>query len=202
MKTLWNISIVLALMLFVSCKSIDDIHKNEYSVSVGIGSDDCELGETSMSTNTNRTNDVHISASYEHYVTKCLYLGVSASFFPRSYEVWDGEDYGYCGFDLHRQIANNSVYTLSILPTVKFNWFRKKYCTMYSRMSVGFAYRHERITQLENANSYLWDKTLDKVSLRCQLSPWGIEGGTKHIRLFTEMGFGLVCLQAGIRIRY
>lgn len=201
---------MLALMavLMVSCKNIEDVHRNEYSASIGtegLPSSHCELGETNKSINDNASNKIVISGSYEHHLTNWLYVGISASYFHRSYDVWEADisrnDHGWAMSKRYRQVGNNSIYDIAILPTMKFNWFRKKYCTIYSRLSAGCVYHHENLTVQKDVD-YLEDETWGRTSFQYQVSPLGLEVGSLHFRLFGELGLGATGFQAGIRIRY
>ena len=195
------------MSVLVSCKNIEDVHQNEYSVSVGTSGivfRDCELGETNKSANIDCSNHLALSGSYEHHLTNWLYVGMSASYYQRRYEVWEGN---IChGFFRHIepywQLGNNCIYNLSFLPTMKFNWLRKKYFTMYSRLSAGCTYRHENMRVLEGVDSFLKDQTLGKTSFMYQISPLGLEVGSPHFRLFAELGWGATAVQSGLRIRY
>lgn len=205
MRYVQQLSILSFIVLLVSCKNIEDVHKNEYSISTSVGVtgsnfSECKLGETGMSSNLYASNNRVISGSYEHHITNWMYAGLSVFHYLRSYEVCEGDIYGG-NMNVHRRLGTNRAYDFSLLPTMKFNWMRKKHFTMYSRLSAGFTYRHEALTLKEDVD-YLKDKTLGKTSFRCQVSPLGLEVGSQHIRMFSEIGFGVIGLQYGIRIRY
>lgn len=205
------LSIISLMFLFVSCKNIEDVHRNEYSASIGAGGaivlSNSGLGETDKSSNCYGSGTIVISGSYEHHLTNWLYVGMSASYYQQRYEVWEGDKWDFeCGhgymFELHRQLGNHDIYYLSFLPTMKFNWLRKKYFTMYSRLSAGCTYRHENMRMLEGVDSFLKDQTLGKTSFMYQISPLGLEVGSPHFRLFAELGWGATAVQSGLRIRY
>lgn len=206
------LSIISLMILLVSCKNIEDVHKNEYSVSIGLRGpyffiSECELGETSESTNMHCSNNMVVSGSFEHQLNNWLYVGMSASFYQRKYEVWEADICpglfgGTIIYDEYQHLGNNKAYNLSFLPTMKFNWLRKKYFTMYSRLSAGCTYRHENMRMLEGVDSFLKDQTLGKTSFMYQISPLGLEVGSPHFRLFAELGWGATAVQSGLRIRY
>lgn len=79
----------------------------------------------------------------------------------------------------------NTYYTL--MPAVKFDWLRKKYFGMYSKLGVGATLRHESADYTAQGQE---DYSESAVHLNFQASLLGIEAGSQHLRGFLEAGAG------------
>lgn len=89
----------------------------------------------------------------------------------------------------------------TLMPAVKFDWLRKKYFGMYSKLAVGATLRQESVTSYDLEKE---PSTKDNmVHVNWQLSPIGIEAGGTYLRAFTEIGFGEQgVVLAGIRYKF
>ena len=76
---------------------------------------------------------------------------------------------------------------ISVLPAVKFNWLRKKYLGMYSKVAAGvtFTSKKEEYTRSDTEN-----RSENKVNFNWQASAFGLEAGSPYIRAFIELGVG------------
>ncbi|MEG2319375.1 MAG: hypothetical protein RSC07_02795 [Mucinivorans sp.] len=84
---------------------------------------------------------------------------------------------------------------LSLTPNVKFNWFRHKNLTLYSRVGIGFSLVN-RIHDYDNHNPTA------SVAFAWQLSPIGIEYGNT-VCIYAEGGFGqLGTAVVGVKFRF
>ena len=81
--------------------------------------------------------------------------------------------------------ATNTYYTL--MPAAKFDWLRKKYFGMYSKLAVGATLRRESIDSDKPSGQ---DYTNSGVHLNWQVSAIGIEAGSPKLRGFVEFGTG------------
>jgi hypothetical protein len=94
--------------------------------------------------------------------------------------------------------AKNTFVT--VMPAAKFNWLRKKYFGMYSKVAAGltFASKKEDYSKgnVENLSE-------SKVGFNFQASALGIEAGSETIRAFAELGVGEQgVLLGGIRAKF
>ena len=85
------------------------------------------------------------------------------------------------------------------MPAVKFDWLRKKYFGMYSKLAAGATLRQEKYDSNNGSNDY--DDSA--VHVNWQLPFVGIEAGSPAIRAFAELGIGEQgILQAGVRYKF
>ena len=94
--------------------------------------------------------------------------------------------------------AKNSYVT--VMPAAKFNWLRKKYFGMYSKVAVGLTFASLK----ENYSKGSAENQSDtKVGFNFQASALGIEAGSENIRAFAELGVGEQgVILAGIRAKF
>ena len=90
------------------------------------------------------------------------------------------EDYGE---------ATNTYIT--VLPAAKFNWLRKKYFGMYSKVGVGATFRTQKedINEAKAGNNGS-DRSKSDIFFNFQLSALGMEFGAETVRGFIELGVG------------
>ncbi|MBQ3753757.1 MAG: hypothetical protein II864_09470 [Prevotella sp.] len=85
------------------------------------------------------------------------------------------------------------------MPAVKFDWLRKKYFGMYSKLAAGATLRQEKYDSNNGSNDY--DDSA--VHFNWHVSLIGIEAGSPAIRGFAELGIGEQgILQAGVRYKF
>ena len=94
--------------------------------------------------------------------------------------------------------AKNSYVT--VMPAAKFNWLRKKYFGLYSKVAAGLTFASKKEDYSKNN---VENQSESKVGFNFQASALGIEAGSENIRAFVELGVGEqgVAL-AGIRAKF
>ena len=99
--------------------------------------------------------------------------------------------YGHSSQDItshgNSKIGDVSNNYLTLMPAAKFDWLRKKYFGMYSKLAVGATLRSESI-DFDDDDEH--DSSDSKLHVNWQLSLLGIEAGTPTIRAFVEIGTG------------
>ena len=87
------------------------------------------------------------------------------------------------------------------MPAVKFDWVRKKYFGVYSKLAIGATLRHEKIDY--DDNSSYDDHNDSELHVNWQLSFLGIEAGSPTLRGFLELGTGEQGIfVAGLRYKF
>ena len=112
--------------------------------------------------------------------------------------------YGHCKQDVFEsknskigEIKNNYI---TVMPSVKFNWLRKKNFGMYSKLAAGVTFRDMKFKAIEGKSKNDDDKM---THFNWQASLIGIEVGSPTVRGFAEVGMGeqgIVC--AGLRCKF
>ena len=85
----------------------------------------------------------------------------------------------------HHQVGTAYDNYFTVLPTAKFDWLRRHYFGMYSKLGLGVTMRAERhkadgLKSQSDFNSFF----------NFQLTLIGLEGGSSHLRGFVELGMG------------
>ena len=89
---------------------------------------------------------------------------------------------------------------LTILPAAKFNWLRKKYFGLYSKVGAGISFRSQKEDYKSSDHD---DVSKSDVFFSWQVSAIGIEAGSANIRAFTEFGIGEQGMAlGGIRVKF
>lgn len=97
--------------------------------------------------------------------------------------------------------SKNSYFTL--MPSIKFNWLRKKNWGMYSKLAAGATYAHFKQDDYEDGKATGQKTTANDLLFNFQASLLGIEAGGSNVRGFLEFGMGEqgVAL-AGVRYKF
>lgn len=85
------------------------------------------------------------------------------------------------------KIAEMKNHYVSLMPTVKFDWIRRQYFGMYSKVGVGLTSRHERVLYSNYARR---DEQASYLHLNGHLTLVGMDFGSPHFRGFFDLGFG------------
>ena len=107
------------------------------------------------------------------------------------------------GYFDDEQITHTAKTYFSFMPSVKFNWLRKKNWGMYSKLAAGATYINFDQDEYEDGK-----KTGDKTTARdlmfnFQASFLGVEAGNNHVRGFLELGVGEQGIAlAGLRYKF
>ena len=98
--------------------------------------------------------------------------------------------------------VNKSYFTF--MPSVKFNWLRKKNWGMYSKVAAGVTYTHFDQQEYDEVGKKTNDKTtVNDLFFNFQASLLGVEAGNQNVRGFVELGVGEQGIAlAGIRFKF
>lgn len=75
----------------------------------------------------------------------------------------------------------------TVMPSVKYYWVNKEHFGFYSKVAVGATFDHDSREYFGNISSSESD---NHTYFACQVSPAGVEAGTKNFRGFIEGGYG------------
>ena len=79
---------------------------------------------------------------------------------------------------------------ISVMPSVKFNWLRKKYFGLYSKVAAGVCFRNQKEEFQVNPTAERQSNSKNSVLFNFQMTGIGIEAGPANIRAFAEFGVG------------
>ena len=106
-------------------------------------------------------------------------------------------------------VAKNRNNYFTVMPTVKASWFDKKNISLYSKVAAGvcIAFKDSKVksgVSDEDAKTLLKEvETKKGTRFGYQVSPIGCEFGSKNIRAFVELGYGVQGLGlAGLSIQF
>lgn len=85
------------------------------------------------------------------------------------------------------KIAEMKNHYVSLMPTVKFDWIRRQYFGMYSKVGLGFTSRHEQTLYSHYTRS---NEQASFLHLNGHLTLVGMDFGSPHFRGFFDLGFG------------
>ena len=137
------------------------------------------------------------SAEYFYHINKWLGIGSIFVYGKHKQELYDISSSKHISYD--DRVAKRSYNYYTLLPTVKFNFVRKKNFGLYSKAGLGVTYRTESIDYDDGSEDYSEKALL----FNWQLSLIGVEAGSPYMRAFAELGFGeqgIVC--AGLRYKF
>lgn len=125
----------------------------------------------------------NISVGYKYRLAKWFWLGATVSY-TGLYDV-------YYDRVTNEKVSTQSDHIISIMPSVRFSWLNKKYVTLYSGLSVGYAldiYQGKSATDPYIGYGH---------GFGFQLTAVGVHVGRKWYG-FTEIGVGMQgFIQAG-----
>ena len=97
-------------------------------------------------------------------------------------------------------ISKYNNFHLSVLPTARLYWFNTNVISVYSKVAAGVSFDYEFVYDSANNPTTEFNKSNH---FSYQVSPVGVELGTKHFRAFAEAGYGVEgLLLAGVRARF
>jgi len=85
------------------------------------------------------------------------------------------------------KIAEMKNHYVSLMPTVKFDWIRRQYFGMYSKVGLGLTSRHEQTVYSHYTRS---NEQASFIHLNGHLTLVGMDFGSPHFRGFFDLGFG------------
>lgn len=207
MKRFKLLLLLLCVALLTKAQEIynpdTDFKRNEISVSAGIGTSVefidayADVFATLLVGNTtNNTYSGSYSIEYSHRINRLIGLGCIASYEHSSSDYSNIYLQGNSDF---MGSQKNDYYTL--IPTIKFNWLRRKYLTLYSKGGIGITYRHSKDIPSSSQSEGKVEKD-DDFFFNFQESPIGIELG-RTLCGFAEVGFGQQgCLIIGAKYKF
>ena len=127
--------------------------------------------------------------TYTRRLTKVIGIGVTACFDPIRLNYYDrvnGESTLIC------KVYENS---LSLIPHLKINWLNTKYVNLYSKVApIGVRYctykQEEYYPDLYEIQKP-FDSFADRIDYAYQITPIGVEVGTKQFAGFLQVGIGM-----------
>jgi hypothetical protein len=192
----------VAMMTAMSVQAQDgyDDTKHEIGISYGGLSNSTwqsigdNLGSSILSLGTVRYDDGNITGAigleYFYHVSAVVGLGAIGTYTKETKDMFIvGDKYGE---------AKNTF--ISVLPAAKFNWLRKKYFGMYSKLAVGASFTSKKEDYTKGSTE---DRSESEVNFNWQASILGLEAGSPYLRGFLELGVGEQgVFVAGIRCKF
>ena len=135
-----------------------------------------------------------IGLEYYYHTSPLIGVGAVAVFATNNEDGFDGQ--------LKTSHLNKSY--LTFMPSVKFDWLRKKNWGMYSKLAVGATYAHLTDQEYDEHGKTADKKTIvNDLLFNFQASLIGVEAGNQNVRGFAEFGVGEQGLAlAGVRFKF
>ena len=195
-KFLLLVAVAMMTVLGAQAQVYDYETKHEVAVSYGIDSNSQiidvfeEIGGAMFGAKLeNEKFFGPISAEYFYHIEPWLGVGGILAYGVNKQDAMSGKD----------KIGESKNSYLTLMPALKFDWLRKQYFGMYSKIAVGATLRNEKYDSDNDSHDY--DNST--VHFNWQLSFVGIEAGSPTIRAFAELGFGEQgIIQAGVRCKF
>ncbi len=131
-----------------------------------------------------------VSAEYFYHMKNWLGVGGILAYGQSKQDVY------FLGV---KEGVNKNTY-LTLMPAVKFDWLRKKYFGMYSKLAVGATLRNEKYNGDAPSDK---DYSDSEFHVNWQVSLLGMEAGSPVIRGFIELGTGEQgIILAGLRYKF
>lgn len=190
---------ILAGMLLICSTGVfaqsSDYPKHEISVGYGaVGATDMVaiFGDGIVGALTGNIDEINttgeITAQYLCNLNKTWGIGVGATFT----ETEGKDDKG-----TYKQTSDYII----VMPTVRANWFRNNYFGMYSRVAAGAYVSFDSATQTKDGKEA--EDSSNDAGFAFQVSPIGIEIGSRNLCGYIEGGFGYQGLiMAGLRLGF
>lgn len=115
-----------------------------------------------------------ISAEYFYHLQPWIGIGGILVYGQKKGDLYSDSD--------NKKIGEDKNTYLTVMPAVKFDWFRRANVGLYSKLGVGVTLRHDVSEDIDYDESNL--------HVNWQLTAIGVEVGSKQIRAFTELGTG------------
>ena len=131
-----------------------------------------------------------IAVEYFYHLNPIIGIGAIGAYAKETKDILiANENYGE---------AKNTFIT--VMPAAKFNWLRKKYFGMYSKVAVGLTFVSKK-EDYSKGNAENQSESI--VGFNFQASALGIEAGSENIRAFAELGVGEQgVILAGVRAKF
>ena len=198
------ISMAIALIMAINMNAQEGYEDTKHEVSITFGIEPTSqridnfknLGGAIGYTDNDKYMEP-ISAEYFYHINKWLGIGSIFVYGKHKQELYDISSSKHISYD--DRVAKRSYNYYTLLPTVKFNFVRKKNFGLYSKAGLGVTYRTESMDYDDGSEDYSEKALL----FNWQLSLIGVEAGSPYMRAFAELGFGeqgIVC--AGLRYKF
>ena len=185
--------VVTAMMVTTNVNAQDEL-KHEVGVFYGIGSASNILSTITSAFSAAAGDQSSwwgpVGVEYYYHLTPVVGLGAVAA-------------YAKCkAIDDKAKVEGLNETFITVMPSVKFNWLRKKHFGMYSGLSAGVMFLSMSVDdKVKTADPDAKDETL--TSFMFQVTALGAEFGGTAFRGFVEAGFGekgMLC--AGLRYKF
>lgn len=141
-----------------------------------------------------------LSLEYYYHVSKVVGLGGFLAYNGMNRDMCLRVQYPSSGKVTEEKSGEASFHNISLIPTAKFDWLRKKYFGLYSKVGIGVTVMKE--SQKGEGNDKT-DFSNTMVIPNCQLSFLGMEVGSPNIRAFAELAIGEQgILLAGLKYKF
>lgn len=151
-------------MFFETAIWHNQVHKDYDAVDGYIFTEDCNYKYTP-----------HFSAEYSYHVLPWLSLGVMVDFQMTS---WERSHFD--GGNVTASVTRESFNNLSIMPTLRFNYFRREHVGLYSSISGGFDFNGG--TEVDGFGRHT------EIGVAADIRPIGVCVGHNHFWAFLELG--------------
>jgi len=183
--------IILTLLLLFSLPTFAQLdtvrsNKNEFSIGYGIGPSSSFRFRPGCMIYPETDNIGAIYVTYTRRLTKVIGIGLTVCYDPIRLNYY-GQVNG--GSALICKVNENSF---SFMPHLKINWLNTKYVNLYSKVAIlGIHYvtykQEEYYPELYEVNAPELGPTL----MAYQITPVGVEVGTKRCAGFLQVGIGM-----------
>jgi hypothetical protein len=141
-----------------------------------------------------------ISAEYYYHVSKVVAIGGMVTFNSAKRDMFCAWTNNVDGTRHEEKTGTRKLNNLSVIPTVKIDWLRKRNFGLYSKAGLGVTMMHE--TQKDDQEGGL-DYKDNMLYVNFHASLIGAEFGSESFRGFTEVGMGEQGIfVAGLRYKF
>ncbi len=190
MKKVFLFAVLMIAAVGTQAQNDEDYFKHEVAVSYGSVSNSTWLGVMEnvasitatfgQATYDNGEFFGPLAVEYFYHLNPVVGVGAIAAYASETKNIRIG------GKQYYDDKATNSFIT--VLPAVKFNWLRKKYFGLYSKIGLGASFRSQK--QEWTDGNQQKSKSESDVFFNFQATGLGIEAGSPRIRAFAEIGIG------------
>ena len=195
MKKLMILAAMLAAVVSANAQ-VEDL-RHEIGITYGIGystiGDGIGVGLSEAFTGYKLTNDKSfgsLSLEYYYHLKPRFAVGLVGCFSTFSNDLENRET---------KKIEGDRTRTyITVMPSLKYYWVNKDHFGFYSKLAAGVMFDSDSYKANGNKNSE------SSAYFGCQVSPVGLEAGSKNIRGMVEFGFGEqgVGALAGLKFKF
>lgn len=195
MKKLMILAAMLAAVVSANAQ-VEDL-RHEIGITYGIGystiGDGIGVGLSAAFTGYELKNDKSfgsLSLEYYYHLKPRFAVGLVGCFSTFSNDLENRET---------KKIEGDRTRTyITVMPSLKYYWVNKDHFGFYSKLAAGVMFDSDSYNANGNKNSE------SSAYFGCQVSPVGLEAGSKNIRGMVEFGFGEqgVGALAGLKFKF